>query len=505
MLIKGLGVPVKALAGALRGGLLPASITLSNAALQGSIGFAVENPVVEIEGGEFEVVPDYGNLAKVAVPSGIISFVGLKYAQRRIQFADRLGVILECLDLIDDKMKLLTSKRTAAGFTNIQEASPLERIQDAVRTLKTSEDPATLGIAQITLNDALRTLSDEAGQLGALYDAVLYANNPLTAGLSLPAGVEEGLKKLPMGVRIEAPLLNELINNPKKFAVSKADLEMVQDIASFFYKDSFYNLSNFARSAFDIRNELSQIKAGSFAFLDELPEVLDTAVPGVKVELEPYIKQLREGKIGQQTTNLTVKMQSTSLMAQSSIADVKSAVKKARYTKIIRVLGVADLLIWGATGVVDVLLDWVGIDEEDQRIPWIADIPVIGRLFDLSVGFGTSLTDAFIIDPLFGLIPDEAFEGLSDIISFDFPAWQFALLAILDWFIKEVNFTGDIQLAFGSREPTEVRASVPLPRLEPLDALALFTVACVGKIVVKGWVIPAWRAFTTTAGLSKTA
>lgn len=500
VVVKGATLGVRALQGFIRTAPLPTALVLSNATLQGSLEFSAEPPVIEVEGGRFEINPDYANVATAGVVAAGISLAGLRYAQKKIQFANRLAVITECLDLIEEKFNNLTTYAMRRG-RGLQLTSPIDRIEDAVRTLKTAEDPAVLGLAQIQLNDAMKQLSDEAAQLGALFDAVIYANNPATAGLSLPAGVEEGLRKLPVGVRIEAPLLNELINNPNKFAVSSADKDIIQDIAAFFYKDSFYSLDGISRKAFNIRNELSQIKTGAFAFVDESVEVLDTVIPNVKIELQPLAKNIREGKIGKDIAQFTTDMSVATGLGQQAIADAKNVVRKARYAKVIRVLGIVDLAIWGATGVVDVLLDWAGIDEEDQRIPWIADIPVIGRLFDLSTGFGTSLTDAFVVDPLLSLVPQEAVEGFSDILGQDFSSFQLLLIAVLDWAIEDIGFTGNIQLVFGSREPTVIQAALPVPPLEPLDVLAGFAVACVAKIVFKAWVVPAWRVFTTTAGL----
>ena len=55
-----------------------------------------------------------------------------------------------------------------------------------------------------------------------------------------------------------------------------------------------------------------------------------------------------------------------------------------------------DTVYWLGTSAIDVGLNYLGIPEDKQRIPFLADIPFIGGLFDLSESTGASAVDLIL-------------------------------------------------------------------------------------------------------------
>lgn len=166
-----------------------------------------------------------------------------------------------------------------------------------------------------------------------------------------------------------------------------------------------------------------------------------------------------------------------------------------------------DTVYWLATSAIDVGLNFFGVPENRQRIPFLADIPLIGGLFDFSDSLGASAVD-LVLTPLleavfsfFGL-EDEA-QALTDalwgiIISAGLsPTLAPFVLAILEFYIEEVNISFDLELLFGI-SAKNVDFSIDIWRLvafEPIDILVLWLYAIVAKILVKAWIVPSFQAF----------
>lgn len=162
-----------------------------------------------------------------------------------------------------------------------------------------------------------------------------------------------------------------------------------------------------------------------------------------------------------------------------------------------------DTVYWLGTSALDLGLNYLGVPEEKQRIPFLADLPFIGGLFDVSDSLGASGIDLLItgvfdaIYSFFGL-EDEA-EALvetlwSIILSAALnPAIAPFIIAILDFYVDEVNINFNLDLLFQANANVDVQVDLlRMVKFEPIDILILFTYAIIGKVFWKAWVIPAW-------------
>lgn len=162
-----------------------------------------------------------------------------------------------------------------------------------------------------------------------------------------------------------------------------------------------------------------------------------------------------------------------------------------------------DTIYWLGTSALDIGLDFLGIPEEKQRIPFLADIPFIGGLFDLSDSFGASAVDLLItpiFDAVFGLLGlEEEAEDLMEslwtvILSAALnPSITPFIIAIMDFYIDDVEITFDLDLLF---DVQALNANVKLDLLnlaqfDPIDVLVLWTYAIMLKVVFKVWLKPA--------------
>ena len=169
-----------------------------------------------------------------------------------------------------------------------------------------------------------------------------------------------------------------------------------------------------------------------------------------------------------------------------------------------------DTVWWLGTSALDLGLNYLGIPEEKQRIPFLADLPIIGGLFDLSDSTGSSAVD-LILTPVF----EGVFEllGLSDekeelvqalwgiiLSAATNPVVAPFIIAILDFYIDDVGIDFNIDMTFFTLSTTQLEVDFwQLLKPEPIDVLVLWTYAIVGKILFKQWVVPAWNVFTSSS------
>lgn len=200
------------------------------------------------------------------------------------------------------------------------------------------------------------------------------------------------------------------------------------------------------------------------------------------------------------------------LLAGESVEEgIEAMIKKARPIaggaagRLVGAVLWVDTVYWLGTSALDVGLDYLGIPEDQQRIPFLADIPGIGGLFDLSDGLGASAVDlvlAPILDFTFGLFGiDDVEESLIEIL------WGIILsaalnptitpfiIAVLDFYIESVSVDLLVDLAFPVEKLNlDFKLDVfGLVRPEPLDILVLWLYAITGKILFKAWLVPAWN------------
>jgi hypothetical protein len=161
-----------------------------------------------------------------------------------------------------------------------------------------------------------------------------------------------------------------------------------------------------------------------------------------------------------------------------------------------------------ATSALDLGLNYLGIDEENQKIPILSDIPYIGALFDLSDSVGSSFVDLVITPLINGIISlfsaEEEVETLMDIFwgivtsAALNPTLTPFIIAILDFYIDDVKVEFDIPATFNIQEFGEVGLDLDLFRFrpEPLDILIMWLYLITGKIIFKAWINPAYRVLT---------
>lgn len=167
-----------------------------------------------------------------------------------------------------------------------------------------------------------------------------------------------------------------------------------------------------------------------------------------------------------------------------------------------------DTVFWLATSALDLGLNYAGIEEEDQRIPILADLPFIGALFDLSDSVGSSFVD-LVIEPIFSGVFE--FLGLEDEKEALFntlwtiitsaalnPTLAPFIISILTFYIEDLNFDFEIPVSFSTLgfEGFELDLFGWL-KPEPIEILIAWLYAITIKIVIKNWVLPAYRRLTS--------
>tara|TARA_R110002020_G_scaffold239166_1_gene451736 strand:+ start:7511 stop:8722 length:1212 start_codon:yes stop_codon:yes gene_type:complete len=164
-----------------------------------------------------------------------------------------------------------------------------------------------------------------------------------------------------------------------------------------------------------------------------------------------------------------------------------------------------DTVWWVATSALDLGLNYIGIDEEDQKIPILSDIPYIGALFDLSDSVGTSFVDLVVSPIIEGIISlfsaEEVVEDLMDVFwgivtsAALNPTLTPFIIAILDFYIDDVKIEFDIPATFNFQDFGEIDYEIDLFgfRPEPLDILIVWLYLITGKIVFKAWVLPSFH------------
>lgn len=173
-------------------------------------------------------------------------------------------------------------------------------------------------------------------------------------------------------------------------------------------------------------------------------------------------------------------------------------------TRIVGAFLWVDTVYWIGTSAIDVGLNYLGIPEDQQRIPFLADIPGIGALFDFSNGLGASAVDLVlspILEGIFSLLglEDETEELLNALWAIILSASANPLIApfiisILDFYIDDVDVDFTVDLAFFTLTSGEITLDLfRLVRPEPIDILVVWSYAIVGKILFKAWVLPAFR------------
>ena len=182
-------------------------------------------------------------------------------------------------------------------------------------------------------------------------------------------------------------------------------------------------------------------------------------------------------------------------------------VAKAGVSRFVGAVLWVDTVWWVATSAIDLGLNYLGIDEEDQRIPILADIPFIGALFDLSDSTGSSFVDIVISPILDGIISlfsaeDEVqilVDAMWGIITSAVlnPTLAPFVIAILDFYIDDVGIEFDVPayFEFVNFDNLDFKVDLFSFRPEPIDILVVWLYAISAKIIYKWWLVPAYRIF----------
>ena len=170
-----------------------------------------------------------------------------------------------------------------------------------------------------------------------------------------------------------------------------------------------------------------------------------------------------------------------------------------------------DTVWWVSTSALDLGLNFLGIDEKDQKIPILSDIPFIGALFDLSDSTGSSFVDLVISPLLDGII--SLFSAEDEVQVLVDALWGIItgaalnptilpfVIAILDFYIENISVDFDVPATFDILEIGSVDYQIDLFgfRPEPLDILVVWLYLITGKIIIKAWVLPAFRMLKGSA------
>ena len=202
----------------------------------------------------------------------------------------------------------------------------------------------------------------------------------------------------------------------------------------------------------------------------------------------------------------------TLLLANESVEEgIEAMTKKAvpiAKTGLTRTVGAIlwiDTVYWLGTSALDVGLNYLGIPEDKQKIPFLSDLPGIGSLFDLSDGLGASAVDLVItaiFEGTFSLLGlDDVKESLVEtlwgiILSASLnPTITPFIIAILDFYIDNIEFNINIDVLFPiDIFKTDIQIDMfKVFRPEPLDILVIWLYLIVGKIIFKAWVVPTFR------------
>ena len=162
-----------------------------------------------------------------------------------------------------------------------------------------------------------------------------------------------------------------------------------------------------------------------------------------------------------------------------------------------------DTVWWLITSAIDLGLNYTGIPEAKQRIPFLADIPIIGGLFDFSDSIGSSAVDlvlSALFDGIYSLfnLEDEV-QALTDQVWSIITAAALSpsllpfTIALLEFYVESIAFDIEIPTTFSFNEiDNDLTFDVFGIRPEPLDILVVWIYLITGKIIFKAWIKPAF-------------
>jgi len=379
------------------------------------------------------------------------------------------------------------------GFGAESSPSTTTILTKATQELATETDPQRIQTLRMYIQQTGAEVRASARKISTISDYIQFFN---TIDVNPPLRAMIVNSDIPQDVLRLVPEVVELIELDQ----AKLPKSVIKGFTQMYgteivkYGDDVASASKqIATASFGLLNSITQVNGSDFV-MGEIPSVddlLQDPQPLSATELQVVQEQADEIAKGVKKYDKGVKT-------------VKRGMRVVKVGAYFNILGIIDLTYWLGSSVVDLVLNFAGIDEEDQRLElgdsWFVN-EVIEPLFDLSDSVGTSPFDAWIFNPIIEyFFPDDPYAVLIDIINADYETIDALALAILNFYADEVEISLNslVPFQFGDATPLQFDVSLPIPKIDPLDVLAYIAVGCIVKVVFKGWVVPAWQALQGT-------
>lgn len=448
---------------------------------------------------------------------------GSIWSFKKLQTARKITAILPLMDYLqqqigrirgvdaDDSFSILARRRELqnAGTLTLEDfaeggrfyadeaESTVSGLKVASRELATATDPDDIAFLRSVIQQTSMEIQQTSRKIGTVSDMIQFLNtleyNPVLQKSIQEAGIPKDVLEL-------VPDLRLLIDEPDP-RVPKSVIKGLEKMFGSTIVKGGNEVANAAKQvatgAFNAVNAVTRVQPSDFVageltnvdeLLQEVPQLTPTEVAVVAEQTQDIAKGAEQFNDG--------------------LKAVKFGISKGKWLARANLLGLADLAWWAGSAVIDLVLNWAGIPEEDQRVElgdsWFAN-NIVEPLLDVSGGVGTSPFDVFVFNPILDwLFPEDPYAALLEIVNGDYDTIDALALALLTFWTEEFDVTifGELPLVLGDDEPFYYEASLPLPLpqgIEPLDILAVATVACVAKIVFNGWLRPAWGLLTQSA------
>ena len=387
---------------------------------------------------------------------------------------------------VDDFLKLLNQQYRKVNITAQAIISNLDDLEKLKGMSNTSRE-ADL-IASALQADGI-TLRQQVDDIDVLWDAIQYQNT----------------------LEVNPPLLQKL-----NVALESGDLTVdgTKALQAFFTQIQTGNMKWFEKDTINILKPLFATDdiMGLQAALKNSDEIISSTL-----QLAQKLYQVDAGfNVSTVIDDLIADGQTirnnSAVLSKQGINLVETAKESRKITQAASLAGkgiskffLIDTAWWLVSLGVDIGWNAFGTDEEDQRIPFFADIPYVGTLFDFSDKAGSSPLGDLIIVPLINGVLDLL--GVEQEVQTLYEVFLTALLAasqapvigdamlIMLNFLIEINVESTVDLAFGVSE-FDFGGQPFMRAQDPLRILEVFSYAIVAKIVFNAWVRPAFAFFT---------
>jgi len=296
------------------------------------------------------------------------------------------------------------------------------------------------------------------------------------------------------------------VDNPPKGIINDEMLGLLNQLAD---PDDLMGIKSAVEKSKVLNDDIIQFLTRVERFADDADALLKNPPKNLSSvdELGKALGKLGQGEVGGFFTRTSKEIKNVSVTMKniaSASADARKLGQRASFTaKTVGRFFFWDTAYWVVTLGVDIALNPF-LPEDKQRIPYLADLPLIGGLFDVSESAGTSPLNLVIDWAIGGIIdwfvPDSIAESFYNLLngavdSEDLAVWYFAVITF--FYDLQIDITLE-NLTIETPQDLTFDVGFPIPRIDPLDVLAYIAVGCIVKVVFKGWVVPAWQALQGT-------